>query len=159
MLLQLPDSGLGVLLVFPALRDERGFAMKKQILEYISTIESERRRSDSEVLLELIEKESGYTPCMHGSMIGFGKYHYKYDSGREGDSFVTGFSPRKNNIAVYIMTGFSGYQETLDNLGKHKVGKSCLYINNLADIDLMELRKLVRLSVKDMQDKYECMDS
>jgi len=133
--------------------------MKKQVLEFISSIENERRRSDSEVLVDLIEEESGYQPYMHGSMIGYGKYHYKYESGREGDIFVTGFSPRKQNLAVYIMPGFSSYEKMLKSLGKHKVGKSCLYINKLADIDLTVLRKLVKISVKDMQKKYHCKNA
>ena len=130
--------------------------MKKQVLEFISKIENDRRRSDSEVLVELIEKESGYEPYMHGNMIGYGKYHYKYESGREGDFFITGFSPRKQNLSVYIMPGFSKYEKELEALGKHKVGKSCLYINKLADIDLKVLRKIVRASVNDMQKKYQC---
>ncbi|MDO3386324.1 DUF1801 domain-containing protein [Gilvimarinus sp. SDUM040013] len=130
--------------------------MKKQVLEFISNLENERRRSDSEALVDLIEEESGYEPYIHGSMIGYGRYHYKYESGREGDFFVTGFSPRKQHLAVYIMPGFSSYETMLENLGKHKVGKSCLYINKLADIDLTVLRKLVKASVKDMQKKYQC---
>lgn len=130
--------------------------MKKKVLEFISNIENDRRREDSKVLVELIEKESGYKPYMHGNMIGYGKYHYKYKSGREGDFFVTGFSPRKQNLAVYIMQGFSNYEKELELLGKHRVGKSCLYINKLADIDLRVLRKLVSDSVNHMQNKYLC---
>lgn len=130
--------------------------MNEELEQFISKIENARRREDSEVLLKIMEEESGYKPYLTGSMIGFGRYHYKYESGREGDSLVTGFSPRKQNLAIYIMPGFAAYRETLDKLGKHKTGKSCLYINKLADVELGELRKLIRKSVKDMQKKYTC---
>ncbi|MGQ8365780.1 DUF1801 domain-containing protein [Glaciecola sp. 1036] len=130
--------------------------MKKDVLEFLSTVDNARRKADAEVLLTLLEEASGYSPYMHGSMIGFGQYHYQYDSGHQGDFFVTGFSPRKQNLAVYIMPGFTQYQELLDKLGKHKLGKSCLYINKLDDIDLSILKSLVTLSVQDMQKKYEC---
>lgn len=85
-----------------------------------------------------------------GSMIGFGSYHYKSESGREGDWFLTGFSPRKQNLTLYIMAGFGQYDELLKKLGKHKTGKSCLYIKGLEDIHLPTLKKLIQLSVKQM---------
>ena len=91
-----------------------------------------------------------------GSIIGFGSYHYKYDSGREGDWFVTGFAPRKQNTVLYIMPGFANYQELLGSLGKYKTGKSCLYLNTLADVDLAVLAELVRRSVLEMQQRYPC---
>ncbi len=81
------------------------------------------------------------------SIVGFGSYHYKYDSGREGDWLVTGFSPRKQALTIYVMAGFSRYDETLDRLGRHRHGKSCLYINKLADIDMGVLEELIRKSV------------
>lgn len=130
--------------------------MKKELKNFISGIGNDRRRQDSEVLLQLMEEESGYKAYLKGTMVGFGEYHYKYDSGREGDIFVTGFSPRKQNLAVYIMPGFSQYGDLLDKIGKHKTGKCCLYINKLADVDLKVLRRLVKKSVKDMQKKYAC---
>jgi hypothetical protein len=110
-------------------------------------------------LVSLLADVSGYRPNLQGSIIGFGKYHYKYESGREGDSMVIAFSPRKQNIAIYIMPGFSNYQSQLKKLGKHKVGKSCLYINKLADIDLEVLKEIASLSVKDMQNKYSCSET
>ena len=82
------------------------------------------------------------------SIIGFGSYHYKYASGREGDWFVTGFSPRKQNLTLYIMSGFDEYGKLLQKLGKHKTSKACLYINRLSDISLPTLRELVKLSVE-----------
>jgi hypothetical protein len=133
--------------------------MADDVETFIAGIAQDRKREDSRAVLKLLQEESGYTPYLTGSMVGFGRYHYKYASGREGDWFVTGFSPRKQNLAVYIMPGFSEYGALLDKLGKHKLGKSCLYINKLADIDVETLRQLVRRSVKDMQKKYRCTDA
>jgi len=82
------------------------------------------------------------------SIIGFGSYHYCYDSGREGDWFLTGFSPRKQNLSVYIMSGFAKYDSLMKKLGKHKTGKSCLYINKLEDIDLDVLKELIKRSAE-----------
>jgi hypothetical protein len=90
-------------------------------------------------------------PRMWGSsIVGFGSYHYKYESGREGDWFVTGFSPRKQNLTLYIMPGFESYGGLLGKLGKHKTGKSCLYVNTLEDVHLPTLKALIRQSVKHM---------
>ncbi len=133
--------------------------MKKELREFLSQIESERKREDSKSLIKLMEEESGYKASLHGKIIGFGLYHYKYDSGREGDAIVTGFSPRKQNIAIYIMPGFSKYKKNLDKLGKHKTSKTCLYINKLSDVNESMLRKLIKRSVSDMSKKYECKDA
>lgn len=88
------------------------------------------------------------------SIVGFGEYHYKYKSGREGDWFITGFSPRKQNLTIYIMPGFSEYADLLKKLGKHKHSVSCLYLNKLADIDFQVLEKLIAKSVVDMASLY-----
>ena len=113
------------------------------------------RRKDAEVLLELFERITGWEPRMWGpAIIGFGEYHYKYDSGREGDFMRTGFSPRKANMVVYIMPGYTNFDPILARLGKHKLGKSCLYINKLDDIDLTVLEELVRAGLDDMAQKY-----
>jgi hypothetical protein len=90
------------------------------------------------------------------SIVGFGSYHYKYDTGREGDFFITGFSPRKQNLTIYIMPGFSSYDALMKKLGKHKTGKSCLYIKNLDDIDRNTLKELVCNSVDYMTKSYPC---
>ena len=94
------------------------------------------------------------------SIIGYGRYQYKYDSGREGESMLTGFSPRKQNLTVYIMPGyrFDSMQEKLGRLGKHKLGKSCLYINKLADIDMDVLEEIVVDGVAYMRDTYATSD-
>lgn len=83
--------------------------------------------------------------------MGFGSYHYRYESGREGDWFLTGFSPRKSNLTLYIMAGFERYDELLARLGKHSTGKSCLYVKRLADVDEPALRELITASVRHME--------
>ncbi len=103
-----------------------------------------------------MDKVTGWKAKMWGpSIVGYGKYHYKYDSGREGDSLITGFSPRKQALTVYIMPGFSEYGDLLTKLGKCKTSRSCLYINKLEDVDLKVLEKLIRKSVAYMKKKYK----
>lgn len=98
---------------------------------------------------------TGEPPTLWGdSIIGFGSYHYVYGSGREGDWFLTGVSPRKRSLTVYIMAGFDRYDQLMEQLGKHRTGKSCLYINQLEDVDLDILRQLVRESVAHMRERY-----
>ena len=130
-----------------------------EIEKFISNIESSSKRNDSIKLLALLEDVSGYNAHLSGSIIGFGRYHYKYESGREGESSVIAFSPRKQNLTVYIMPGFSNYKELLALLGKYKLGKSCLYINKLQDIDLRILKKIAKRSVQDMNEKHECKNT
>lgn len=127
---------------------------RKRVGKYLRSVENDRRREDSFALVELMRKVTGEEPVLWGdSIVGFGSYHYKYDSGREGDWFVAGFAPRKANLVVYIMAGFSRYDELLAKLGKYRHGKSCLYINNLADVDLEVLEELVRESVAYVKEK------
>lgn len=112
---------------------------------FLQTIEDEKKRQDAFALLELMEEATGQPPKMWGeSIIGFGSYHYKYASGREGDWFPAGFSPRKQNLTLYFAYGFEPHQDLMARLGKHKTGKACLYIKKLADVDLDTLRELVR---------------
>lgn len=127
-----------------------------KVLEYLHGIENEQRKSDSLEMLSLMEKASGYQPHLAGSMVGFGSYHYKYESGREGDSMVTGFSPRKQNLAIYIMPGFSDIKSYMDRLGKFKLGKSCLYLNKLSDVDAVVLSEIIAWSVGVMKERYVC---
>lgn len=124
-------------------------------VEFIREINSAQMLSDAMHLLELMKDLTGEQPIMWGSsIIGFGSYHYKYDSGREGDWFLTGFSPRKKNLSIYIMAGFDRYQELIRDLGKYKTGASCLYVNKLEDIELTVLRELIRSSVDYLRQKY-----
>lgn len=119
---------------------------------FLGRVEPEGKRADSQEILELMCQVTGEEPAMWGnSIVGFGEYQYRYASGREGEWFLTGFSPRKQNLTLYIMSGFDEYEKLLAKLGKHKTGKSCLYINKLDDIDLDVLRDLVRKSVEHMR--------
>ncbi len=116
---------------------------------FLNSIADERKRRDSFTILELMKEVTKSEPKMWGpSIVGFGSYHYKYASGREGDWFLAGFSPRKQNITLYIMAGFEQYGALLSKLGKHKTGKACLYVNKLDDIDTNALKEMVRLSVE-----------
>lgn len=120
--------------------------------EFLNSVENERKRADSFRVLELMREVTGEEPAMWGtSIVGFGSYHYKYASGREGDWFLAGFSPRKQSLTLYIMSGFEEYDALLSKLGKHKTGKSCLYLNKLDDVDEQILRKLVKKSVEHMK--------
>jgi len=124
---------------------------------FLKGIEDDNKRLDCRELMTLMKEITGKRPTMWGAtMVGFGSYHYKYDSGREGDWFVTGFSPRKQNLTIYIMPGFGRYKTLMKQLGKYKTGKSCLYVKNLDDIDQHVLRQLVAKSVKDMEKMYKC---
>lgn len=126
---------------------------------FVASVEHPTRRADAETLLDMMERVTGCPARMWGpSIIGFGRYHYRYESGREGDSMITGFSPRKANLVVYIMPGYDDIGEQLARLGKHKIGKSCLYINKLADIDLDVLEEIVTDAVARMRAAYDTFD-
>ncbi|MCB0527298.1 MAG: DUF1801 domain-containing protein [Saprospiraceae bacterium] len=121
---------------------------------FLNTVDDEKKRADSFKILKLMQEVTGAAPQMWGSsIVGFGSYHYKYASGQEGDWFLAGFSPRKQNLTLYIMAGFRRYDELMAQLGKYKTGKSCLYIKKLEDVDMGILRKLVEESVETMRGK------
>jgi len=125
---------------------------KGDVEAFLNSVADEKKRQDSFTILELMKKVTGKEPAMWGdSIIGFGNYHYKYASGREGDWFLTGFSPRVQNLTLYIMAGFDEYNQLLDKLGKHSTGKSCLYIKKIEDIDISVLKELVKRSVEHME--------
>lgn len=114
---------------------------------FVASVENQQKREDAIALLNLMSDITQQPPVMWGdSLIGFGQYEYQYESGRRGRWFRVGFSPRKQNLTLYIMNGFSQYQHLLAQLGKHKTGKSCLYINKLADVDIDILKQMVALS-------------
>jgi len=118
---------------------------------FLDSVASEQRRQDAYTILALMREATQEEPVMWGdSIVGFGSYHYRYASGREGDWFLTGFSPRKQNLTLYVMAGFDEYDDLLAKLGKHKTGKSCLYLNKLADVDQEVLRELVSKSAQHM---------
>ena len=110
---------------------------------FIEAVENPTRRADARTICAMMERITGHEPKMWGpSIIGFGSYHYKYDSGHEGTMCRLGFSPRKAQLVLYVLTGGEGEAELLSRLGKHKIGKSCLYINKLADVELGVLEEL-----------------
>ncbi len=128
---------------------------RASVKKFLDGVANETRRKDAWTIKQIMEKETGEKAAMWGpSMVGFGSYHYKYDSGHEGDFMRVGFAPRKQNLVLYIMPGFDHYDDLLKKLGKHKTGKSCLYINKLDDVHLPTLRKLIRESFKAMSRKY-----
>lgn len=129
--------------------------LPKDVSTFLASVENEKRRTDGEAIIELMRKITSHEPRMWGeSLIGFDSYHYKYDSGREGDSFITGLSPRKQKLVIYITPGFKSYQPLMKKLGKHKASVSCLYINKLEDIDIGVLETLISRAYRDMKAKY-----
>lgn len=121
---------------------------------YLASLQPDRKRDDAMAINAMMRRVTGHLPKMWGnSIIGFGDAHYKYESGREGDWFLVGFAPRKANLVLYIMPGFKEYKPLMKKLGKHKTGKSCLYINKLEDIDMSVLEELVAKSVQHMKEK------
>ena len=129
-------------------------ATDADVNEFLATVEPERKREDCRRVVALMQEATGVAPRLWGSIIGFDEYHYRYDSGREGDLFIVGVAPRKSALTLYIMNGFGGYAKLMENLGKYKTGKSCLYINKLADVDEDVLRELIAGSVDYMRQKY-----
>ncbi len=128
-------------------------------VDFVAAVEHPTRRADAEVLLGLMGRVTGCEPMMWGpTIIGFGRYRYRYESGREGEFLLTGFSPRKANLVVYVLPGYDDIADDLARLGKHRIGKSCLYINKLADIDLAVLEQIVSDGVARMREAYETFD-
>jgi hypothetical protein len=124
--------------------------------DFLAKVSPEKKRKDAIAICELMKKVTKLEPKMWGSsMVGFGDYHYKYESGHEGDSFLIGFSPRKQNFTLYVMLGIGNYEELLSKLGKHKTGKGCLYINTLDDIDVPTLQALIKRAFAEMTKKYK----
>lgn len=122
---------------------------------YLNGVEHPTRRADGLVLNQLFQDVTGFKPKMWGpTMVGYGQYHYIYDSGREGDCLATGFAPRKGNLVLYIMPGYTDFGHILDRLGKHRLGKACLYINKLADVDLDVLAELIRAGLEDLDARW-----
>lgn len=127
----------------------------QSVTAFLNGVENDTRRRDARVVARLMRTVTGKRARMWGSnIVGYDKYHYRYDSGREGEFFMVGFSPRKANLVLYIVPGFREYADLLARLGKHKTGKSCLYVNKLADVDLDVLTTLIRLSVEQMRKKH-----
>jgi hypothetical protein len=126
------------------------------VTAFINGIEDKERRAGARKISAMMRKVTGARPKMWGSsIVGFGQYHYKYASGREGDFILTGFSARKQALTIYVMTGFEGVDSIMSKLGKYKTGKSCLYIKRLSDVDQKLLQRLISRSVQYMRKNYE----
>ena len=124
----------------------------ESVTKFLDDIENDHKRKDSYAIMELMREVTGEEPEMWGkSIIGYGRYYYKYASGRDGEWFLVGFSPRVQSLTLYIMSGFDAYDDLLNKLGKYKTGKSCLYVNKLEDVDNAVLRELVETSVEHMK--------
>ena len=122
-----------------------------------SFVQSEKKKADSFRLIELMREWSGFEPKMWGpSIIGFGSYHYKYASGHEGDAPLLGFSPRKAAFSLYVYTPIEEHEHFLEDLGKFKMGKACIYVNKLADINLETLEKISRATIAYLEEHHEC---
>ena len=128
---------------------------KASVDKFITSIKDESIREDCNTIIKLMKSVTKEEPKMWGpSIIGFGMYHYKYASGREGDMCITGFSPRKQNLTIYLMLGFEKQKVLLKDLGKYKTSKSCLYIKSLKDVDIKVLKEMINSSVKEMKKLY-----
>jgi len=129
---------------------------RASVTEFLAGIDDRQQRADAKKVAAMMRRATGKRAKMWGaSIVGYGSYHYRYASGREGDFILTGFSPRKQALTVYIMPGFSSFKKLMEKLGKHKTGKSCLYIKRLSDIDEKVLEKLIDKSVRHMRKRYE----
>ena len=136
--------------------DNKTKPSRQSVTEFINAIEDPDRRRDVRKVSAIMRKATGSRARMWGSnIVGFGEYHYRYDSGREGDFMITGYSPRKQALTLYIMPGFESFEPLLKKLGKYKTGKSCLYVKRLSDIDEKVLEQIIVASVKKMREKYK----
>ena len=128
---------------------------KASVAAFLNGIDDKEKRRDCKKIAAMMRAATGNRAKMWGaSIVGFGRYHYKYASGREGDFMITGFSPRAQSLTVYIMPGFKQFESLMKKLGKYKAGKSCLYIKRLSDVDESVLQRLVEGSVRHMRQKY-----
>lgn len=133
-------------------------ASDADVMAFLEAVEQPTRRADALALDAVFRRVSGFKPRLWGpSLVGYGRYDYIYDSGREGSFLATGFSPRKANLSIYIMPGYADYSEMLERLGKHKKAVSCLYVNKLADIDMAVLEEIVRAGLRDLGSKWAVM--
>ncbi|PWB62351.1 MAG: hypothetical protein C3F16_06745 [Betaproteobacteria bacterium] len=127
---------------------------KASVAAFLAAVPDEQRRKDGQAVAKLLREVTGEKPVLWGSnIVGFGTYVYRYADGREGEWPIVGFSPRKSELVVYVMPGFERYADLLARLGKHRTGKSCLYLKKLADVDLAVLKEIVSRSVAAMEKK------
>ncbi|EQA34792.1 PF08818 domain protein [Leptospira inadai serovar Lyme str. 10] len=127
----------------------------ESVSDFLKNVGDESVRTSCKKIYEIMKRVSKEKPVLWGgTMIGFGKYHYVYESGRQGDMFLVGFSPRKSNITIYIMPGFKEYEDLLGKLGKYKTGKGCLYLRTIRDVNVPVLEELIKKSFQQMRKKY-----
>jgi len=130
---------------------------RASVSAFLNAIADDQRRADCKAVSKLMQEITGEKPAMWGSaIVGFGTYTYRYATGRTGDWPVAAFSPRKQNLTLYIMAGFDGYPELMAKLGPHSTGKSCLYVKRLSDLHLPTLKKLISQSVRHVRKQYPC---
>lgn len=130
-------------------------AMTAEVKAFLGRLQDERARRDAEILCALMQRVTGEPPAMWGaSIVGFGRYHYRYESGREGESALTGFSPRSKELVLYLMADAAEQEGLLKRLGKHKPGKGCIYLKSLEGVDLAVLEELVAASVASVRARY-----
>jgi len=133
---------------------------RASVSAFLNGIGDEQRRRDCTTIARIMKRVTKASPRMWGpTIVGFGEYHYKYASGREGDWFITGFSPRKGDLTLYLMSGFDGYEDLMRRLGRHKTGRSCLYVRKLDDIDLDVLTTLIERAVGKMEGERQVSPS
>ena len=136
--------------------DNKTLKSNVSVAEFLNQIEDKHERADCKAIAKMMREATGNKAAMWGpSIVGYGTYHYKYASGREGDFFLCGFSPRARNLSIYIMSGFRDFNSLMGKLGKYKTGKSCLYIKKLDDVNAKVLQSLIDRSVKYMRRKYK----
>ena len=125
------------------------------VTAFLNAVADETKRKDSLELLKLFEEASSYQAKMWGTaIVGFGNYHYKYETGREGNAPLTGFSPRKDSFVLYLSSELKNREQLLQSLGKHKTGKACVYIKNLKDVNKEILKQIIANSIEDIKSKY-----
>ena len=136
--------------------DNKTRPTKASVTGFINAIDDRQMRADAKKVAAMMRRATGNRARMWGpSIVGYGSYHYRYESGREGDFMITGFAPRKQALTLYIMSGFSRFSKLMSKLGKYRTGKSCLYIKRLDDVDEDVLEQLIRESVEHMRAHYE----
>ena len=129
---------------------------KSSVTAFLKAIPDDQRRAECRTLVRLMKRVTRAQPTMWGpSVVGFGRYHYRYASGREGDWFLSGFSPRKQALTIYVMAGFAPFSTLMRKLGRHKTGSGCLYLRTLEDVDLAVLEELIEGSVRHLKQTYK----
>jgi hypothetical protein len=132
--------------------------MRPEVQTWLNAIEDESRRTDCESLLVLMQDATECAPALSGSIVGFGRYHYRYDSGHEGETFLAGLASRRSDLTLYLYPQFPEKPELLKRLGRHKAGKGCIYLRRLQDVDHAVLRELITASVSEIRRQHRVVE-